>query len=98
MAIDEGTENITVTKSDRCTRAEFIVDDQDGVVLIFSRQRTYILGGEVKHRLDLPVTRRALTQIAAQQFVINAQLTITGTQFMQIVNKVGDILRQEDIA
>lgn len=96
MAIDEGSEAVTLQKSDRAWRIEIFINDDDTVQLRFHRERLFKLGGVIKHRALLGVTERTQAQIAAKSYTA-AGATRTGNQILALINKMADDERQVDL-
>jgi hypothetical protein len=96
MAIDLGTETVTMNKKDKSTQAMMILDVNDVANLRFFRELLYTSGGVVKMREPLPEVQRTQTQIASKSYTAGG-LTATGQQILALLNKMSDDERQIDI-
>src|SRR5262245_34690013 len=99
MAIDQGTDTVTVVKKDRMWRAEFFVADDDSVQVRFQREiqaKNQSTGAITKDRDTIPTVARSQNDIKTKTYTVGAN-TLTGQQILAFVNQMSDVERQWDI-
>ncbi len=96
MAIDLGTTNVALNKSDRTWRVEFFIDDSEQVQIRFHREEVYKINGAIQSRKNTGVTTRTLDQIGNKTYTVNAT-PAKGNLIVSFIDKMADVERQIDL-
>lgn len=100
MGIDQGNETVSVSKSDRCWRVEFFIDEDAIQHLRFHREMrakdTTTQEVVARDRTSIPTVERTSDQVKTKSYT-SGGITATGQQILQLVNRMADDERQHDI-
>jgi hypothetical protein len=98
MAIEQGTETVTVTSQERTWRVNIeTAMGADPVVTAFRETIRTASDGSVISKEPAGSTERRLSAVETQSFTVNGK-AYTGAEIADIIAAVADTWRQQDIA